>query len=98
MNDEQRSYLIAYDINDDVRRSHVAKVLQSHGERLQYSVFLLRIRPAQLLRLQSALEREIDGTSDSVLVCDVGLSSRTKRNLMFLGRRRYEDTVIPTVI
>lgn len=98
MSDEQRSYLIAYDINDDVRRSHVAKVLQSHGERLQYSVFLLRIRPAQLLRLQSALEREIDGTSDSVLVCDVGLSSRTKRNLTFLGHRRYEDTVIPTVI
>lgn len=39
MSDEQRSYLIAYDVKDDRRRSHVAKLLQSYGERMQYSVF-----------------------------------------------------------
>ena len=60
MSDEQRSYLIAYDVKDDRRRSHVAKLLQSYGERMQYSVFLLRIRPAKLIAVQTVLETEID--------------------------------------
>lgn len=98
MSDEQRSYLVAYDINDDTRRAHVAKKLQSHGERLQYSVFLLRIRPAQLLRLKAALEMEIDRGSDSILICNVGPSRHAKQDLTFIGRRSYEDMIIPTVI
>ncbi|RHL97202.1 CRISPR-associated endonuclease Cas2 [Bifidobacterium pseudocatenulatum] len=36
MSDEKRSYLVAYDINDDRRRDHVAKILRCYGERLQY--------------------------------------------------------------
>ena len=98
MTDEQRSYLMAYDINDDVRRSHVAKILQSHGERLQYSVFLLRIRPSKLLKIKAFVEDEIDADTDSILICDLGHSDRAKRSMLFLGRRGYKDTVIPTII
>ena len=56
MSDEKRSYLVAYDINDDRRRDHVAKILRRYGERLQYSVFFLRIRPAKMLVVQNLIE------------------------------------------
>ena len=98
MSDEQRSYLIAYDVKDDRRRSHVAKLLQSYGERMQYSVFLLRIRPAKLIAVQTVLETEIDLLSDSVVVCDLGPSSRVNQALNFIGVRGYKDIVIPTII
>lgn len=31
MSDEKRSYLVAYDINDDRRRDHVAKIFLVQG-------------------------------------------------------------------
>ena len=36
MVNQKRGYLVAYDVSDDYRRSHVAKILQHYGERLQY--------------------------------------------------------------
>lgn len=98
MTDEQRSYLMAYDINDDARRSHVAKILQSHGERLQYSVFLLRIRPSKLLKVKASVEDEIDPGTDSILICDLGINDHAERSMLFLGRRSYRDTMIPTIV
>ena len=79
MSDEKRSYLVAYDINDDRRRDHVAKILRCYGERLQYSVFFLRIRPAKMLVVQNLIEVEIDGSTDSVVVCFLGKKSRQER-------------------
>ena len=98
MSDEQHGYLVAYDITDDTRRAHIVKLLKSHGERLQYSVFLLRIRPAKILRLQSGIESIIDRRDDAVLICDLGRSDATRQTMTFIGRRSYADTVIPTVI
>lgn len=98
MSDEKRSYLVAYDINDDRRRNHVAKILQSYGERLQYSVFLLRIRPSKMLRVRDLIEIEIDDSSDFVVTCFLGKEEQCKENMLFLGRRGYTDMDIPTVI
>ncbi|NMN00677.1 CRISPR-associated endonuclease Cas2 [Bifidobacterium sp. DSM 109958] len=98
MADEKRGYLVAYDIKDDYRRSHVAKVLQSHGERLQYSVFLLLIRPAKMLRVRASLQREMNAAEDSVVVCDLGTSDHALCALQFIGSRSYEDVAVPTVI
>lgn len=98
MSDEKRSYLVAYDINDDRRRDHVAKILRRYGERLQYSVFFLRIRPAKMLVVQNLIEVEIDGSTDSVVVCFLGKEEQTREGMSFLGRRGYSDLTIPTVI
>lgn len=98
MPDYKKSYLIAYDIVDDNRRSHVAKALQSYGERLQYSVFLLEVRPAQMIRVRQQLESEMDPQDDSIIVCPLGNSARAAQEIQFLGRHSYEDVAIPTVI
>jgi len=53
--DTVHRFLIAYDISDDPRRNQVAKTLESYGDRIQYSVFLVDAKPAKLLRLRAAL-------------------------------------------
>ncbi len=81
-----RRYLVAYDIADDRRRSRIAKRLQEYGDRVQYSVFVVDIRPARLVRLRTHLEDLIDEAVDSVLLCDLGpVANLDYRRFEFLG-------------
>lgn len=81
-----RRYLVAYDMFDDRRRSRIAKILQSHGRRLQYSLFQVDISAARLERLITQLEKEISSKEDSILICDLGVpDSSASRSLLRLG-------------
>ena len=84
--DDARRYLIAYDISDDVRRTKVAKKLESYGDRVQYSVFIVDARPAKLLRLRAQLTDMIDEGTDSILFCNLGtLRENHRRPLDVIG-------------
>ncbi|MCI1984810.1 MAG: CRISPR-associated endonuclease Cas2 [Bifidobacteriaceae bacterium] len=98
MSDEMRTYLVAYDIVDDKRRNHVATLLKHYGERVQYSLFLVEVRPARIITVSSELKGLIDTDTDSVAICDAGLRTQSKKGLHFIGRRGYSDIEIPTVI
>ena len=74
--DDVRRYLIAYDVSDDVRRTKVAKKFESYGDRVQYSVLIVDVRPAKLLRLRMQLIDMIDQRTDSVLFCNLGHAAR----------------------
>ena len=88
--DDVRRYLIAYDVSDDVRRTKVAKKLESYGDRVQYSVFIVDARPAKLLRLRTQLIDMIDEGTDSVLFCNLGtLRDNQRRPLDVIGRGDY---------
>jgi len=89
-----RRYLIAYDISDDPRRARIAKCLQGYGDRVQYSVFVVDVRPARMVRLRTQLEALIDPRADSVMLCDLGLVARLEaRRFEFLG---YEAAITPS--
>lgn len=89
MSEPIRRMLVAYDIADDRRRDRVAVALQQHGDRVQYSVFLVDGRPASFVRLKAALERLIDPSCDAILFCDLGARGTTAaRALTYVGRRR----------
>ena len=47
-----RRTLVAYDIPDDKRRSRVAHLLESYGDRVQFSVFVVDAAPARLVRMR----------------------------------------------
>jgi CRISPR-associated protein Cas2 len=52
------TYLICYDIEDDRERARVARLLERHGERVQYSVFEVHLkRPTDL----EAIKEELRG-------------------------------------
>lgn len=86
--DQARQYVIAYDVTDDRRRTRLAKQLEAVGDRVQYSVFLLQVRPAKLVRLTSALEGLMDRDEDSILICDLGPAGQAPQHMVTLGRGR----------
>lgn len=87
--DAAHRFLLAYDIADDPRRTRVAKILESYGDRIQYSVFIIDVKPARLVRLRTALLRVIDAVDDSVLICDLGpISHGGLTRISYLGLPR----------
>ncbi len=91
--DPARRYLVAYDVSDDRRRTQISKCLQTYGDRVQYSVFVVDVRPARLVRLRTALEDLIHENADSILLCDLGpVATIDRRRFEFLG---YSAEITP---
>lgn len=89
MSDAQHRYIVAYDISDDARRLRIATVLQSFGDRVQYSVFLVDIKPARLVRLRRTLVPLMDLSTDALFICDVGpVTGEARHRMEFIGRAR----------
>lgn len=68
----RRRYLIAYDISDPVRLRRVIKVMESYGERLQYSVFLCDLSDAELVQWLTDIGAVVNLGADSVVRIDLG--------------------------
>jgi CRISPR-associated protein Cas2 len=89
MSDHPRRHLIAYDVSDDRRRVKVANLLSAHGDRAQFSVFILDCRPAKLIRIRTQLAKLIKADEDSVLICDLGApDTAVNVTMQYLGTRR----------
>ena len=87
--EDVRRFLIAYDVSDDGRRARIAKKLESYGDRVQYSVFIVDARPAKMLRLRVELIDMIEEATDSLLFCSLGtLRESERRGLDVVGRSR----------
>jgi CRISPR-associated protein Cas2 len=79
-------YLVAYDIASDLRRNRIAHALESYGDRIQFSVFIIDINPAKLVRLRTELRKHLDLSEDHALICDLGPLSVSPRQIMeFIG-------------
>lgn len=79
-------FLIAYDIADDRRRTLVASRLRAYGERIQFSVFIVDVRPARIVRLRTVLERILVASEDSIVICELGPVARAvELRMEFLG-------------
>jgi CRISPR-associated protein Cas2 len=59
-------HLITYDIAHPRRLRRVARVCERHGTRVQESVFVVDLEPAELIRLIAALARILNFAEDSV--------------------------------
>ena len=87
--DDDRRTLIAYDLPDDKRRTKLSKVLEKYGDRLQFSVFVVDISPARLMRLKDEVTGVLDLNTDSVLFCDIGrVAELNEDRFSFLGQAK----------
>lgn len=82
----RRRYLIAYDIADPKRLRRVCKIMESYGERLQYSVFICDVSLSELTHARAAVEGEMLMTDDSVVIVDLGDVADAR--FLFIGRHR----------
>lgn len=94
-----KRFIVAYDISQDRRRDRIAKVLETYGDRVQYSVFLVDGRPARLLRLRATLSMMME-PGDSIIIADLGPVAAVVREQRFevLGRRRPYTGEGPLVV
>lgn len=83
----RRRFLVAYDIADPVRLRRVCAVMEGHGERLQYSVFLCDLGIAERAELETTVTSIMSLGEDSVVEIDLGPTSRPA-TIHTLGKRR----------
>lgn len=60
-------HLVSYDVRDSKRLRRVAKLLEGYGERVQYSIFRVRLNAQKLEKLRWQLT-ELMSTEDDLLV------------------------------
>lgn len=95
----RRRWLVAYDIRDDVRLRRVHDVVRSHGDRLQYSVFLCDLTPIERLNLKTALREVMNQHLDSVVFIDLGEPGRPgSASIEFMGTSLPMPTTGPTIV
>lgn len=56
----------AYDVSEDGRRAHLAALLQSYGDRIQKSVFVLMVDDGDFDELKGLATKLIDTDTDSL--------------------------------
>lgn len=69
--------VLSYDVTCDRRRRRVARLLESEGTRVQWSVFELRVSDAKLASVVGRIQEIIDET-DSLRVYTIGRSGEKK--------------------
>ena len=82
----RKTFLVCYDIANDLRLRKVHKTMRGFGDHLQYSVFECQFTTTDLVRCRHALARIIHHTEDQVLFVDLGPSEgRGDRVITSLG-------------
>jgi CRISPR-associated protein Cas2 len=83
----RNTYLVCYDVSNDLRLRRVHKTMVGFGDRLQYSVFECRFSAADFARCKHALGKLIHHHEDQVLFVNLGPSDgRGDRVISSIGR------------
>ena len=83
----RRRYLIAYDIADPRRLRQVCTLMEEHGERLQFSVFLCDLTIAERAELETSVTRVMKLAEDSIVEIDLGATDNPT-SIRAIGRPR----------
>ncbi len=81
------TYLVGYDISDDVRLRRVHKFMLGYGERVQYSVFLCDLSDSEKILMLEGLAPLINQREDQVMIIRLGpADGRVSENIETLGK------------
>lgn len=79
-------FLVCYDIAEPKRLRKVAKICESYGSRIQFSVFESSLSPPMLAAFKAELDGLINHDDDQVLFVDMGVDdSSTPFSIVYLG-------------
>lgn len=76
--------VLCYDVSNDRRRRRVAKLLEAHASRVQFSVFEARMTAAALSRVVGQVEKHL-GKGDSLRVYTVGRTGERSCEVLGTG-------------
>jgi CRISPR-associated protein Cas2 len=83
------SYDVARDEKGEKRLRHVAKICESYGQRVQYSVFECLVDPAQWTELKAKLISEINSDYDSLRFYSLG--ANWQHRVEHIGQKKILD-------
>ncbi|HTV47687.1 MAG TPA: CRISPR-associated endonuclease Cas2 [Phycisphaerae bacterium] len=75
----RRCFLVCYDIRDPKRWRRVFKAMKGFGEHWQYSVFFCVLKDIDRVRMQTALEEELNLKDDQAIILDLGPDEEAAR-------------------
>ena len=78
-------YLVTYDIANRRRWRRVFKLLKRMGEHMQLSVFVCRLPPERMGRLQARLFGLMNPAEDRLIVAELGNAARAAVRLRGTG-------------
>ena len=84
--DDERTYIVTYDIADSRRWRRVFKTMNGFGEWLQLSVFQCRLSRRRRAELETRLRKLVKAGEDHVLLIDIGPASRTELAVESIGK------------
>jgi len=94
----RNTFLVCYDISNDLRLRRVHKTMCGFGDRVQYSVFECKFSAADLARCKHALGKLIHAREDQVLFVDLGpVAGRGDRVITAIGRA-YSTLDSPCIV
>ena len=93
----RRRYLIAYDIADQKRLRRICTLMEDHGRRLQYSVFLCDLSTAELVELECSAVAIMNSRVDSIVRVDLG-SNESPAAVRVIGARREFPGTGPQIV
>jgi len=83
----RNTYLVCYDISNDLRLRRVHKTMRGFGDHLQYSVFECQLTRTDLARCRHLLSEIVNHREDQVLFVELGPSEgRGDRVITAVGR------------
>ena len=93
--------VVSYDVRTDVpggkrRLRRVAKLCESYGQRVQYSVFECVLDPAQWVSLKAKLIQEVNQKEDSLRFYYLG--ANWKRKIEQFGIKKHLEASSETLI
>lgn len=93
--------VISYDVKTDStegrrRLRKLAKLCESNGVRVQYSVFECQVDPAEWAMLKDRIAKIIDKKEDTVRFYFLG--SNWQRKISHIGMKKHYDVVDDTLI
>jgi CRISPR-associated protein Cas2 len=96
--DEDRLYIVAYDIHDPKRWRRVFKLMQGYGEWLQLSIFQCRLSRRRHAELIALLDGIIHHREDHIVLMDLGLAEKVKPRVVSLGKDYEPVAREPTIV
>jgi CRISPR-associated protein Cas2 len=94
----RNTYLVCYDVSNDLRLRKVHKTMRGFGDHLQYSVFECQLTRTDLARCRHLLSEIINHREDQVLFVDLGpVEGRGDRVITAVGRA-YTPLDAPCIV
>ncbi|OQY32617.1 MAG: CRISPR-associated endonuclease Cas2 [Spirochaetaceae bacterium 4572_59] len=93
--------VVSYDVRTDTpggkkRLRRIAKLLESYGQRVQYSVFECEIDQGQWLKLKSRVIDEINQNEDSLRIYKLG--NNWERKIEQIGVKKHYEMIKDVLI